>query len=239
MKQSLFDVRCEWGEHGVTKLSDECDVVIIVDVLSFSTCVSLACERGARVYPGQPGDPDSAAYAESLGARLAVKRSQWRPDSGALCLSPVSMQSLQRHERLVLPSPNGAVLSQMAGHTPVIAGCLRNARAVAAAAMHLGSTIGVIPAGERWEDGTLRPAWEDLVGAGAIINELDGERSPEAAVAEMAYLSVVGEVSSRMLKTVSGRELVERGFKEDVLMACEENVDNGAPRLVDGAFLAP
>lgn len=236
MKQSLFDVRCEWGEQGVTKLSDECDVIIIVDVLSFSTCVSVACSLGAQVYPVPPDHPGNVTLAEEVDARLAVKRSQWRADAGTLCLSPVSMTTLKAQERIVLPSPNGAVLSGLAGHTPVIAGCLRNARTVAAAAMHLGSTIGVIPAGERWEDGSLRPAWEDLVGAGAIINELDGERSPEAAVAEMAYLGVVGEVSHRMEKTVSGRELLARGFSDDVALACEENADQCAPRLINGAF---
>lgn len=236
MKQSLFDVRCEWGEHGVMQLSDECDVIIIVDVLSFSTCVSVACAQAAKIIPVRPDNPDISRLAEEPGARLAVKRSQWHSEDETVCLSPASMTTLQKGERIILPSPNGAMLSEMAGHTPVISGCLRNARSVAAAAMHLGSAIGLIPAGERWEDGSLRPAWEDLVGAGAIINELDGERSPEAAVAEMAYLSVVGEVSSRMQKTVSGRELIDRGFKQDVLMACEENVDHCAPRLLNGAY---
>lgn len=236
MKQSLFDVRCEWGQQGVLKLRDDCDVLIIVDVLSFSTSVSIACAKGARVFPSPVGGDFAAKLAEQHNAKLAVKRSQWTPDSDAVCLSPVSMQSLTAGDSIVLPSPNGATLSLLADTTPVLVGCIRNARAVAAAAMHLGSTIGVIPAGERWEDDSLRPAWEDLVGAGAIINELDGERSPEAAVAEMAYLSVVGEVSARMHNTVSGRELVERGFEEDVLMACEENVDTVAPKLIQGAF---
>jgi 2-phosphosulfolactate phosphatase len=207
-----------------------------VDVLSFSTSVSIACANGARVVPAPTEEVVAQSLATAHNAKLAVKRSQWQPDSGDVCLSPLSMQSLTAEDTIVLPSPNGSTLSLTAGNTPVLAGCLRNARAVAAAAMHLGSTIGVIPAGERWEDDSLRPAWEDLVGAGAVINELDGERSPEAAVAEMAYLSVVGEVSQRMHKTVSGRELVERGFEEDVLMACEENVDNVAPKLVQGVF---
>lgn len=236
MRQSLFDVRCEWGEHGVAKLKDECDVLIIVDVLSFSTCVSMACARGARVIPATTKDGEADLLADQNDAKLAISRQDWEPDSDQVCLSPASMQSLTPNETLVLPSANGAVLSLQADETPVLAGCFRNAHAVAAAAMHLGSTIGVIPAGERWEDGSLRPAWEDLVGAGAVINELDGERSPESAVAEMAYLSVIGELTVRMKKTVSGRELSERGFEEDVLLACDEKTDRYAPKLVEGAF---
>jgi 2-phosphosulfolactate phosphatase len=34
----------------------------------------------------------------------------------------------------------------------------------------------------------------------------------------------------------SGRELVERGFAEDVLMAAELDVDAVAPELIEGKF---
>jgi 2-phosphosulfolactate phosphatase len=48
--QTPFQVRCEWGPAGVRALSD-CRTFIIVDVLSFSTCVAVAAGRGAAVAP--------------------------------------------------------------------------------------------------------------------------------------------------------------------------------------------
>jgi len=230
VRQSLFDIRCEWGEHGVQKLTEECDVLVLIDVLSFSTSVSVAVKEGAKIYPAAIGDKTELPN----GVIKASRRAQWLKNADLRSMSPQSLENLKTD--LLLPSPNGSALSLMVGTTPLLAGCLRNAKATAQAAMHLGSTIGIVPAGERWEDHSLRPSWEDLIGAGAIIQELKGERSPEAAVAEMAFLSVVGEIEQRMSKTVSGRELIKRGFAEDVHLACQLNADNYAARLINGAY---
>ena len=41
----------EWGLAGAKALNDKVAVTIIVDVLSFSTCVDVATSRGASVFP--------------------------------------------------------------------------------------------------------------------------------------------------------------------------------------------
>jgi 2-phosphosulfolactate phosphatase len=232
--QREFDIRCEWGEHGVSILAAQSDVVIIVDVLSFSTSVDVAATRGAIVFPYRWRDETAVSYAESVGAILAdPARDQTR-----YSLSPASLIEIPQGTRIVLPSPNGATLSTAAKPTPVLTGCLRNARAVAAAAQKFGRRIAVIPAGERWpDDGSLRPGYEDLIGAGAIISHLNGSRSPEAAAALSAFRAVESDLNNTLRQCGSGKELIERGYETDVTLAAQLNVSECAPILINDAFI--
>jgi 2-phosphosulfolactate phosphatase len=138
----------------------------------------------------------------------------------------------------MLPSLNGSRLSLAGGGTPILTGCLRNAAAVARAASDIAadSAIGVIPAGERWPDGSLRPGLEDLIGAGAIIHALDLPCSAEAEVARDAYRMAGGDIARLIRASVSGRELVDGGFPRDVELALEIDVSSAAPILLEGAY---
>jgi len=104
--------------------------------------------------------------------------------------------------------------------------------------MVLGGPFAILPAGERWKDGTLRPAFGDLVGAGAIAARLQGTPSPEAAAAIAVFHSVSGRLSDMLTSCASGRELVERGFSDDVRLAADLDADSAAPELLDGTFAA-
>lgn len=232
--QQEFDIRCEWGEHGVSILAPISDVVIIVDVISFSTSVDIAVSRGALVYPYSWRDETALAYAASIGAVLAGSK---RIKTG-YSLSPESLINIPSGTRIVLPSPNGSTLSLLAKPTPVLTGCLRNAQTVALAAGKYGRKIAIIPAGERWkDDGSLRPAFEDLVGAGAIISHLPGRRSPEAQMAAAAYGEVKFDLYHVLTQCSSGKELIERGFENDVVLASELNVSECAPVLIDDVYV--
>ena len=96
----------------------------------------------------------------------------------------------------------------------------------------------MIPAGERWPDGSLRPSVEDLLGAGAIIHHLPGARSPEAAAAEAVFLRFKDAIAALMRECSSGRELIERGFADDVELAAALDVSVCVPLLANGAYRA-
>ena len=230
--QQEFDIRFEWGEHGVATLAPISDAVIIVDVLSFSTSVEIAVNRGAIVFPYRWRDDRAVDYAASVDAVLAGSRAH-----SGYSLSPESLIAIPNGTRLVLPSPNGATLTLAAKPTPVIAGCLRNAQAVALAASRYGRKIAVIAAGERWkDDGSLRPSFEDLVGAGAIINWLAGAKSPEAIAAEGAFRAVRPRLGDTLSQCGSGKELIAQGFANDVMLASELNVSECVPVLIDDTY---
>jgi 2-phosphosulfolactate phosphatase len=233
LDQSEFNIRCEWGENGVSQLAPISDVIIIVDVLSFSTSVEIATNRGAIVFPHRWRDETAATFAASIAAELASGRGRGTRYS----LSPLSLLSIPKGTRLVLPSPNGSTLTLATGETPTLAGCLRNYRAVALAAQKYGKTISVIPAGERWRDGNLRPAFEDWIGAGAIISQLNGSLSPEARAALAAFLHAQAETESLIRQCGSGQELIARGFEEDVVLASALDVSACVPTLVNGAYV--
>jgi 2-phosphosulfolactate phosphatase len=137
----------------------------------------------------------------------------------------------------VLPSPNGSTLA-LAATVPLFTACLRNAPAVARQAAAHGSRIAVIPAGEQWPASTLRPCLEDLVGAGAVLAELSGTPSPEAESAIAAFARFRDDLAGALSRCGSGKELIERGFAQDVELAAGYAVSPVAPRLEAGQFVA-
>ncbi|ANZ35492.1 hypothetical protein BBK82_04760 [Lentzea guizhouensis] len=222
--QEGYRLRLEWGPEGIDALR-ACDVLVVVDVLSFTTSVDLVVGNGGQVRP-----------------------SRWKPASGPT-LRPASLVGATG--LVELPSPNGSNLCSLAAETGahVLAACLRNAEAVARRAAELGETIGVVPGGERWgldilnegprEFGPLRPCVEDYLGAGAVLAALlgaalPGTASPEARLAADAFGGC--DVEAAVRECGSGRELVENGHAADVDLAVRVNVSKAVPRLVEGVL---
>ena len=162
-------IELEWGPTGLRALAERCPAIVIVDVLSFSTSVSVAVSRGAVVWPHN-GSERAEELARAIGATLV----RGRNNREGRTLSPASLLDVGPGDRLVMPSLNGSALStgSLMGGLTVVAGSLRNSRAVADWLAPRFDHVGLVPSGEQWADGSLRVAYEDLVGAGAIAARL-------------------------------------------------------------------
>ncbi|MEV0343054.1 2-phosphosulfolactate phosphatase [Nocardia sp. NPDC050713] len=242
--QRSFGVRCEWGVAGALALTPGSACVVVVDVLSFTTSVSVAVDAGTRVFPFPWRDDRATDFAEAQDAVLAVGRrvvTEQRPWS----LSPAALRRAPTVPRLVLPSPNGSAISAAVTGIPVLAASLRNATAVARWIRRQGwgtadRPVAVIAAGEQWPGrDALRPSIEDLLGAGAVISALAsagaGPLSPESTIARTAFEST-GDIGATLADCSSGRELRDGGFAEDVAIAGEVDVSDSVPLRTDGAF---
>ncbi len=217
--QAGFEVRFEWGVRGAQEAGRGARAIIVVDILRFTTTVDAAVSRGAIVYPYRWRDDSAVSYAASVGAVVAGLREN-ATGANPFTLSPLSMATARAGTRIVLPSPNGAKVSL-------------------AAALAIGPPITVVAAGERWKsDGALRPAFEDMMGAGAILYTLGFLKgSPEAHAAAAVFNSCGDDLERQLLECSSGCELVRKGFFEDVVWASKLNVSRTGPRLFSGAFV--
>ena len=220
IRQDGFAYQFDWGVDGLVALGPAAAVVVLVDVLRFTTAVSVAVERGATVMPGP-----------------------WEGSTPPWTLSPRWIREHPSGSRLELTSANGAVLAAAAaraGARVVLAGCFRNATAVARAAARLaaGAPIAVIAAGERG-----RPAVEDLLGAGAVLTALDPSAavsppccSPDAAAARAAFVAARPRLAEVLAACESARELAGQGLADDVTEAAALDATPAVPLLRDGAF---
>ncbi|MDH6139368.1 2-phosphosulfolactate phosphatase [Kitasatospora sp. GP30] len=243
--QAGSGARFDWGPVGARRLAADVACLVVVDVLSFTTSVTVAVESGTRVFPYAWHDESAVKFADAMGAQLAAGRRTASPDS-PWSLSPAALRNAPFVPRLVLPSPNGSSIAAAAGGSVVVAACLRNATAVGNWLAHhdYGTperAVAVIASGERWPDGSLRPALEDLLGAGAVLSALreqrGGSMSPEAAAA-VACFEATRDVTAAVADSASGRELSYGGFADDVGIATELDACGIVPVLTDGAFTA-
>jgi len=219
------EARCDWARNGLEAIGRGA-AVAIVDVFSFGTAVTLAVERGASVY-AWPGHAAGAAdFAACEQAILCTDRSRT-----TFSLSPESLLRVERGTRLVLPSLNGASLVAAARDvaSAVVVASLRNASAVARWLARWDGPIAVIAAGERWPDDTIRFALEDWLGAGAVLAALGGAQSSEARSAAEAFTASRARLAEILGDSVSGRELVSRGFGADVALAADYDASAVVP----------
>jgi 2-phosphosulfolactate phosphatase len=239
--QSSYRCKLYRGRHGAREAAAQKDILVIVDTISFSTAAVTAVHHGGLIFPCTWGE-DRFVYARSVQAEAAVGR-QEVPEKGRFSLSPLTYLHLEPDTRIAVASANGATCSQYAQNVPyLLVGALINARAVANVLTHLLDTtdhdLTLIACGERWdpptEDGELRVAIEDDLGAGAILSYLNYGKSPEARVCEGAFQQVQSILSDVLEDCGSGRELAQKGFEGDVKHAAQLDLYDTVPILKNG-----
>ncbi len=242
--QNLYRCRIDWGYKGAREAAERGDILVVVDTLSFSTAVVTAVHFGGVIYPCSRTD-NIAEYAKRVDGEAAVGRKDV-PEKGRFSLSPLTYVSISPGERVILASPNGATCSRYARSVPYLfVGALVNARQLAdAVSALLDSTdlcVTILACGERWripsEDGELRVAIEDYLGAGAILSYLKHTKSPEARVCEGAFLHTQNDLRAILWECGSGRELREMGYSGDVEHSARLNVYDVAPIMRDERIL--
>ena len=241
-------VHVEWGPEGAELAARRGDVVVVVDMLSLSTAMSIAVAREMTclVYSGaeieEMGGPAQAAVL--LGARSLSR--ERRAEPGRLSLSPASLTTAEPGQRVVFTSPDGAAAVQAASTAPaVLVGGPRNATACSRlVAEYMGSTLAgrvtLVACGERWSSavpgtGGRRPAVEDWAGAGSICARLaDFGYSLSAEARLAARLWETGRVLEDLAECLSARELRARGFAADVDLALHVDADEKVPARMPG-----
>ncbi len=235
-------VRFDLGWRGAREAAARGDAIVVVDVLRFSTAVAAAVAQGVAIYPC-PLDGDADAIAAQHGAEVAGRA--W-DDPARFSLSPGSFADAPVGMRVVLSSLNGAMCAVAAERgSHVFTGALVQASAVASAVRELLDTttltVTVLACGERWQqpsdDGALRFAVEDYLGAGAILTRIARDLSPEAEVCAAAFADAEPRLSPIIGDCASGRELRARGRDQDVRDASTIDAYDVVPVLRDGCFV--
>lgn len=206
--QSTYQVRAEWGVAGMRRLAAT-DVVVVVDVLRYSSVISRRVAQGETV-------AEADLRSRSLNGSALVEAAAVLPHA------PTVLIGCLRNARAIARAV-AAIQAQRGERTHV---------AVIAAGELSGRESG---ANLRFavEDHLGRGAVIDALAAEGIDHT-----SPEAAAAGASYRSLRAAVRHLLHATGSGRELGARDERAIVDEAAQLDVDDVAPMLVDGDFRA-
>ncbi|WP_106816527.1 2-phosphosulfolactate phosphatase [Microbacterium timonense] len=209
--QYRYQVRHEWGVDGLRRLAPA-DVVVVVDVLRFSTTVTDAVGRGEEI------PLDAAAHAVSInGAAIA----QIAAETGSVVL----LGCLRNASAVA-----AAILDIQRGRGE------RTSIAVIAAGERAGKEPAA-PVRFAVEDQLGAGAIIDALGDLGIDHT-----SPEAAAACESFRGLRGAARHLLTASGSGQELLLRGAsasdaaRDEVLNAAALDAASVVPRLRDGVF---
>lgn len=205
--QSRYQVRFDWGVAGLERVA-AADVVVVVDVLRFSSTVA------RRVAAGESVALDAAAHAVSLnGAAVAARAAE----TGAVVML-------------------GALVNAAVVADAILAEQRRRGARTGILVLAAGEPASRRPGADvrfAVEDLLGAGAVIDALGALGIDHT-----SPEAAAACEAFRGLRPAVRHLLTASGSGQELLARDARDEVLAASVVDAAASAPVLRDGVFVA-
>jgi 2-phosphosulfolactate phosphatase len=242
-------VRLAWGRRGAQAAAERGDILVIIDTLRFSTAAATAVHYGALIYPCPPDAPLATALAQRVGGEVALHSLQAESSTPArFTLSPSSYLGIEPGTRVVLPSPNGSTCCRYGAQAAALfVGAVINAQAVASVVSQLLAgdhrlSATILACGERWpvpdEEGFLRFALEDYLGAGAVLSALAFAQSVEAEACAATFQALRGQLEVVLWESESGQELRTKGLSDDVYYAAQLDLYDSAP-VLHGERLEP
>lgn len=205
--QSSYQVRLEWAVDGLARLAPS-DIVVVVDVLRFSSTVIVALERGEDFgldAAARAVSINGAAVAEAAGATSAVVMLGSLRNAAAVAQAVLDVQEQRAERTSVAVIACGELGSREAGSPLRFAvEDLLGAGAIVAALTDLG---------------------------------ID-HSSPEAAAAGEAFRALRGATRHLLAASGSGRELAAVDRSHEVTAAAAVDAASVVPVLRDGVFRA-
>jgi 2-phosphosulfolactate phosphatase len=205
--QSAYQVRLDWGLDGLVRLAPS-DVVVVVDVLRFSSTVVQAVEQGRTV------ELDAAAHAVSINGAAVAEAAAG--SGGIVLLGALRNASAVARAIMAIQHDRGARTSI------AVIPCGERVSADASAPLRFAV-----------EDLLGAGAVVDALAELGIDHS-----SPDAAVAGEGFRALRGATRHLITASGSGRELDARGRRDEVIAAATVDAASAVPVLRDGAFVA-
>ncbi len=221
-------------------------VFVVVDEIRASTTLTTLLDIGCGPIYVEGALAAARRLGRETGSVLVGERHLRRPPGFDFANSPTLLTNAGVAGRgVVLSTTNGtAVLKMVHGSGQVIVGCLRNARACAAAAVRLAAAretgIRIVCAGRQ-----RRFNLEDAVAAGVIVMRVAEEANArgietsftDAACASVKLAGSYPDTLSALLDSEGGKTLQAIDEAEDIPFCAEVDVTETVPVLRDGTFL--
>jgi 2-phosphosulfolactate phosphatase len=194
--------------------------LVVFDVLRATTSMTAALAAGVReirIFDDIDTAADAARHFD--GPRLLCGETNCLPPPGFdLGNSPAAFQREPHADRTAFLSTTNGTKAVIAarGAAVVLIGAVVNAAAVAKKIAEIGRDVTLLCAGTRG-----RPAMEDVIGAGAVIDALIAMRAgaPSTDAARMAvrlFRSVKTSLRAAMAEAEGGRYLFAVGLESDI-----------------------